>query len=307
MMVGQERKWFSITDWQEKSALHREQAERFTCGARERKDRGVPHPIEDFLFQYYPFPLSLLEVWQPGIGVGLEWRSGMESEVKFTLKYYCEENGVLFADAAKLSDKERHRYHWILELLSATAGRPGNFSCHGLHEWAMVYRGKEVRHEKTTPLRLKQAEIDAVVESRTILCSHHDAFRFFADEARPMNRLQPTLDRRVELEQPGCVHANMDLYKWTAKSMPWAGTELLWETFMLAMKLRDLDMRASPYDLRAWGRQPVRIETVEGRREYEREQRVLALDAEKLRARLIGVLVAVLANDEGKFEIKNLI
>jgi hypothetical protein len=154
----------------------------------------------------------------------------------------------------------------------------------------MVYRGKEVRHEKTTPLRLPQSEIDALVESRAICCSHHDAFRFFANEARPMNRLQPTLESRVSLEQPGCVHANMDLYKWAAKAMPWIGSELLLDCFELAMELRDLDMRASPYDLKAWGREPICIETADGRRLYEVEQRRLAAEAALLRERLIAGL-----------------
>jgi hypothetical protein len=105
-----------------------------------------------------------------------------------------------------------------------------------------------------------------------------------------MNRLQPSLDSRLELEQPGCVHANMDLYKWAAKSMPWIGTELLLDSFELAIELRDLDMRASPYDLSAWGREPIRIETAEGRRIYEAEQKRLALLAVPVRERLIECL-----------------
>lgn len=105
-----------------------------------------------------------------------------------------------------------------------------------------------------------------------------------------MNRLQPELESRMMLEQPGCVHANMDLYKWAAKSMPWIGSELLLDCFELAMELRDLDMRASPYDLTAWGREPVRIETAEGRRIYESEQRRLAEMAAPLRERLIAAL-----------------
>jgi len=105
-----------------------------------------------------------------------------------------------------------------------------------------------------------------------------------------MNRLQPTLDTRMALEQPGCIHANLDLYKWAAKSMPWVGAELLLDCFELALELRDLDMRASPYDLAAWGREPICIETAEGRREYEVEQRRLAGDARVLRERLLEVL-----------------
>ncbi len=86
----------------------------------------------------------------------------------------------------------------------------------------------------------------------------------------------------------------MDLYKWAAKSMPWIGSELLLETFLLANELRDLDMRASPYDLSKWGIIPVKIETAEGRREYETEQRRLASRAFSLRAKLIGRLDEIL-------------
>jgi len=85
----------------------------------------------------------------------------------------------------------------------------------------------------------------------------------------------------------------MDLYKWAAKSMPWIGTSLLLECFELAMELRDLDMRASPYDLSSWGREPICIETAEGRRIYEVEQRRLALLASELRERLITGLKKV--------------
>jgi hypothetical protein len=193
-----------------------------------------------------------------------------------------------------LSGKEKQRLAWIAELLESTRGRAPNFACHGLHEWAMVYRGKEVRHEKTLVLRLPQSEIDELVETRAICCSHHDAFRFFANEARPLNHLQPTLETRVLLEQPACLHANMDLYKWSAKAMPWAGSELLLDCFELAVELRDLDMRASPYDLSAWGREPVRIETPEGRRIYESEQKALSIKAQTLRQRLIDAIAKTL-------------
>ena len=282
----------STAEWSGRAALHRARAERHTLPARKRRDGGVPHPVEDFLFRYYPYPFALLERWQPGVGVALEWPPADASPAppQFEGRFYTVEDGAIFADPKRLAEKESERLRWIRELLVATRDRPPNFACHGLHEWAMVYRGKDVRHEKTTPLRLPQAEIDALVESRAICCSHHDAFRFFASEARPMNRLQPTLDSRISLEQPGCVHANMDLYKWAAKAMPWTGSELLMDCFELAMELRDLDMRASPYDLTAWGREPLRIETSDGRREYESFQRHLAAKAAPLRERLIGAL-----------------
>ena len=280
--------------WQERMRAHFEKARAHTLPARARRDRGIAHPVDDFLFQYYPYSFSFLESWQPGAGVVLEWNDALEPRI-LKGRFHSVRDGILFLDAAVLSEKEINRLSWIRDLLASTHGRAPHFGCHGLHEWAMVYRGNEVRHEKTTRLRLPQAEIDALVRARPIICSHYDAFRFFDQEARPMNKLQPTLQDRQLLEQPGCVHANMDLYKWAAKAMPWTGSELLLECFELATELRDLDMRASPYDLTEWNRPPVKIETSEGRREYETEQKRLAEQAAPLRKRLIDVLDLTLA------------
>ncbi len=275
--------------WRGMADAHRRRAERFTGPTRARKDRGLPHPIEDFLFEYYPFPLALLEKWQAGTGVGLEIDGGT-LPAHLAGKLHTQEDGVVFADPRRLEEAAATRIGRTIELLEATRDRAPNFACHGLHEWAMVFRGRDVRHERTLRLRLPQEEIDAVVESRPICCSHHDAFRFFASEVRPLNRLQPDLESRVWFEQPGCVHANMDLYKWAAKSMPWCGSDLLLECFELALELRALDMRASPYDVSDWGLQPVPIETRDGRRMYEEEQKRLATAARPLRERLITAL-----------------
>lgn len=289
----------AAADWRARAAAHGLRAERHTLPARRRRDRGQPHPVMDFLFEYYPFAFSLLEHWHPGTGVALEWTGDGFSPAlptAFSDRWYAVEDGRVFADARRIGEKERQRLSWIASLLEATRDRQPNFACHGLHEWAMVYRGKEVRHERTLRLRLPQAEIDAVVESRPVCCSHHDAFRFFAAEARPLNRLQPDLDSRILLEQPGCLHANMDLYKWAAKAMPWVGSDLLLDCFELAVELRELDMRASPYDLAEWGHEPVRIETAGGRAEYEGMQREFAARAGPLRQRLISRIRETLAH-----------
>jgi len=280
--------------WQAICEAHLAEARMFTDGPRHRRDRGEAHPVEDFLFRYYPYPIALLELWQPALGVSLRFDDMSCLPARFLGKRYRTDGGVCRLELDCLSEKERQRLAWIHSLLTATQAHAPNFACHGLHEWAMVYRAEEIRHASLAPLRLPQAEIDAVIDSRPIACTHHDAFRFFSKQALPLNRIQPTLDTRHENEQPGCVHANMDLYKWAAKSMPWIGSDLLLETFRLAVKLRDLDMRASPYDLSEWGVMPVKIETAEGRREYEAEQRLLADEARVLRKKLINSLDAVI-------------
>jgi hypothetical protein len=126
-----------------------------------------------------------------------------------------------------------------------------------------------------------------VVESHRISCSHFDAFRFFTESARPLNTLQPRSDDRPDFEQPGCLHAGMDLYKHAFRLTPLVPSELVADCFTLAWEIRELDMRASPYDLADLGYQPVRIETPEGKAEYAAAQRGFAEQAAPLRLRLI--------------------
>ncbi|MEP4079271.1 3-methyladenine DNA glycosylase [Haloferula sp.] len=273
---------------------HRERAARWTTPAKRRRASRIPHPIEDFLFTYYPFSFGKLEIWHPAFGTALEVSD--EIDTAFQRSPYRRVSNTVFSDPAGLSAKERARLFWIQDLLTQTQNRAPVFSCHGLHEWAMVYRGKDIRHETSTPLRLSQIEIDSVVESRPMACTHFDAFRFFHPEAQKLNRVQPSLNARPDFEQPGCVHANMDLYKWASKAMPWVGSETLIECFELALRLRELDMRASPYDLSDYGLAAITIETPRGRREYEEIQRELSSEARGLREGLIGCLDEVLSD-----------
>jgi hypothetical protein len=178
-------------------------------------------------------------------------------------------------------------------LLVATAARTPTLGCFGLHEWAMVYRTGQTRHDR--PLRLGGAGTDRVVESHRIACSHFDAFRFFTEPARPLNVLQPGRDDRPAFEQPGCLHAGMDLYKHAFRLTPLVASELVADCFALAWDIRELDMRASPYDLADLGYEPVRIETPEGRAEYVAAQRAFADRGAPLRERLIDACAQLLA------------
>jgi hypothetical protein len=158
----------------------------------------------------------------------------------------------------------------------------------------MVYRqGAEGVRHAAWPLRLGPAGTDEVVESLPLRCSHVDAFRFFTEPARRLNLLQPTRENQVELEQPGCLHAGMDVYKWAYKLVPAVPSELVMDCFELAQEIRELDMRASPYDLSDLGYEPVPVETPDGRAEYARAQRHFAERADVLRRRLLAVLEAL--------------
>ncbi len=272
-------------EWQERALVHRERVQRWTGPHRRRQARHEPHPVYDFLFQYYSYSAGRLEKWHPAPHEAL--LDTAEARTRFRGPVYRATEGAIVRDPGAIPPAKRERLRKALRILTSTRERPANFGCFGLHEWAMVFGRHDVRHEDIVPLRLPQRAVDALVTSRPLGCSHYDAFRFFAPDARPLNRVQLAPSDRQDREQPGCIHANMDLYRWAYTAMPWIGSDLLWECFQLAADLRVLDMQASPYDLRAMGFEPVRVETPEGRAEYQRRQRALAGRAGVLRDRLI--------------------
>ena len=133
-----------------------------------------------------------------------------------------------------------------------------------------------------------------VDEQHKVQCSHIDAYRFFTRAAEPRNTLTPTRETQQQLEQPGCLHATMDLYKWAYKLGPAVPGDLLADCFALAADVRELDMRASPYDLTGLGWTAVAIETPEGKAEYVAAQRGFAARGASLRGRLLDVCRALL-------------
>ncbi len=71
-------------------------------------------------------------------------------------------------------------------------------------------------------------------------------------------------------DQPGCIHVNMDLYRFAYKIAPFCPSELVADAFDLARAAREVDMRASPYDLSGYGFAPLRIEISGGPRGVRR-------------------------------------
>ena len=291
-MLTSETSYLQLDQWQQLAEKHRIKVKQWTVPYRRRKASHQQHPVLDFLFTYYPFSLGKLEQWHPGYGIQLE--CDKKRPERYQTKHYQQLESIVSLSTDALSDKELARLQWIHNLLCLTQTRTPNFACHGLHEWAMVYQGQDIRHRESTPLRLAQDEIDHLVSTRTITCSHFDAYRFFSPGALTLNKLKPTLDGRQDSEQCGCLHTNMDLYKWAYKSSPWISSDLLRETLFFAIEAREVDMRASPYDLTDYDYPPIPIETQEGRRQYEAEQLALYQKGLPLREKLIAALSSVL-------------
>jgi hypothetical protein len=248
----------------------------------ERRARGEKHPIEDFLFAYYSFRPAHLLRWSPGVGRTLN--DATIADVGWHQFQTTKRGLILPAD--QIPESRRRFCDWATSYCEAVAARPPKFGCLGLHEWAMVYRTDDIRHSGLR-LRLSEDEIARTVEHLGLDCTHYDAYRFFTPAALPRNSLPLSRELGATTDQPGCIHANMDLYKFAYKLSPWIDAAILADAFQLATAARMVDMRASPYDVSQLGEDPIPIETVAGREEYVRLQGVLSVAASVVRAELV--------------------
>ncbi len=292
-------------DWLQSQATYQQRVRRYADPYLARRSAGRKHPVEDFLFTYYTQKPGQLLRWHPGAGVVL---SGPGTAERAAWKYYrAADDGELAAaglrpgaaavtvDVGAFLRERREALQFAGIILAGTAARPAQFGCFGLHEWAMVYRQDkfELRHEYLR-LRLGAERTDQVVEENRIRCSHFDAFRFYTPDAIPLNSLEPSRENQRTMEQPGCLHANMDLYKWAYKLAPVLPSELVMDCFELSWRIRAMDMRASPYDLAEWGYPAIRIETPDGKADYVDRQRAFAAESQELRRRLLHELAPLL-------------
>lgn len=280
-----------LSQWRDRAAAHRARVQPWVQPRLQRRRVGESHPVDDFLFDYYPFRPGQLLRWHPGPGVTV---APPAPQVLAVTGYAQTSNGVALDPA--LVARQAALLPGIHRLLQATAERRPRIGCSALHEWAMVYRvpQSQVRHA-SWPLRLSEPAIAAVVEEQGLRCTHFDAYRFFSPAAAPRNAGQLSRAGQVHHEQPGCLHATMDLYKWAFRLSPLISAELVADCFALARQARALDMRAAPYDLQGLGVVPLRVEEPAGRAEFARLQRDLAERGQAMRATLIAAVEAARA------------
>ncbi|MCC3274195.1 3-methyladenine DNA glycosylase [Arthrobacter zhangbolii] len=289
--------------WRARQAAHEARVRPFTEGYLERRSAGRKHPVEDFLFTYYSQKPGQLLRWHPGAGVVLTGEAAAErAGWKFYRTLTADEAAAAGLDAgtpavtvdvAAFAAARGDAAAFTAMLLSRTAARKPVLGCFGMHEWAMAYKSEDngIRHDYLQ-LRLGPQGTDELVERSKIRCTHFDAFRFYTPEAVPLNELTPTRENQRDLEQPGCLHANMDLYKWAYKLVPLLPSELVMDCFELSWRIRAMDMQASPYDLADWGYEPIQVETPQGRAEYAAAQRAFAEESQQLRTRILTALAA---------------
>lgn len=278
-------------EWRRRQTEHERAVDRLTAARRVRAPRQLKHPVEDFLFDYYPIRIGQLRRWHPGVGVVLEDAAEFAERRGYqqvSPRAYAAD-GRCFLDG-DFAHRGAHAAQ-VRALLSRTSARAGRFACFGLHEWAMVLGlpSDEVRHA-SWPLRVTPDAVRATIEEVGLSCTHFDAFRFFTAEARPLNSAQLTRADQVDVEQPGCLHAGMDLYRWSFELQPLVGSDLVLRCIQHAADARRVDMQASPYDLIALGLDPIPVETPAGRATYAAEQRRLAGEGQRLRRELLDIL-----------------
>lgn len=269
-------------EWQRQKASHEQAIGELIDPYLQRRSRQQKDPVMDFLFEYYAFRPSHLRRWSPGLGVLL-----LDGNIRdWQFEEMNSRDNDCFLDIAHFSPDRRSSLKWILEVLQNSADRRPSFGCLGMHEWAMVYKADRIRHEYLS-LRMDRDELASFVESRPLACTHFDAFRFFTDEAKPQNKFELNRENFHRMEQPGCLHTNMDLYKWAFKMYPWVSSGTVRQAFELALETRIIDMKASPYDLRDRGLDPIKIETESGRREYVEKQHAIFKKSKPIRGQLL--------------------
>ena len=281
-------------EWRQQRQTHRDIVVPFTAAYRRRRGAGALHPIHDFLFTYYTLSSTKLERWMPGYGVSLEPADdALNSELLSDGRHVLTAEGIALAPSA-VRPNHIKQLQSIRALCEAILSREPRYACFGMHEWAMTYRTPDIRHRY--PFRISDDEVAAVVESIPYCCSHFDAYRFSSPAARGLNVLRPTAETRLQFEQGGCLHANMDLYKWAYKLIPLVPSDLLRDCFLLALETREIDMRATPYDFRSLGFAPIPIENEAGREEYRAAQQRIAEKAAPLRSKLLELTEWILSD-----------
>ena len=248
--------------WRSLERAHEQRVDALTAEHLTRRAGGRRHPVEDFLFTYYSHRPAQLRRWHPGAGVALAGarrpaRAGASTGSTATAP-------SLDVEALLAARGESVRF--VRDLLARTASRPAQLGCFGLHEWAMVYRQdpEQVRHADW-PLRLgadghgrgRRVAPDPLLALRRLPLLHA------AGPAAQRPHADTRGTRRTWSSRAACTPT------WTStsgrtSSAPAVPSELSLDCFELARDVRELDMRASPYDLRELGYEPVRIETPRG-------------------------------------------
>ncbi|HEY5814153.1 MAG TPA: hypothetical protein VIT23_16040, partial [Terrimicrobiaceae bacterium] len=126
---------FTEDDWHLSRKRHEARVRQWVAKRLERASRHQRHPVEDFLFEYYPYRPAKLLCWHPGFGVALQ---GESARSFLSHKYYRETAQGITVDILELPPSRKESIRWLYAMLRRTTERAASFGCRGLHEWAML-------------------------------------------------------------------------------------------------------------------------------------------------------------------------
>lgn len=191
------------------------------------------HPIYNFIFVYFFFNRKILFQYSPGIHVEIEGVHDSQELMSINLAPELQSVSsqrnflAISSNEKKISKKFLQR---TLHLLKSIQSKLPSFWCFGLHEWAMQYNSIQQTSTKNStfqslPLRVTQQQIESLLNPPRhenqysvprLRCTHYDAIRFFTPSSVPLNAVSPSPTRLTvdQFDQPGCIHVNMDLFKY---------------------------------------------------------------------------------------------
>jgi hypothetical protein len=203
------------------------------------------HPIYNFIFIYFFFNQKILFQYSPGMNVEIEMESDIEQLASLNLvpelqpiDPHSSHYFHISFQQKKITKKFLQR---TLTLLKSVESKLPSFWCFGLHEWAMLYHSSQLPSStpkpssslfQSLPLRVTAQQIESLINPSSsstqpsplprLRCTHFDAIRFFTPSSLPLNAITPTPTRKTvhQFDQPGCVHVNMDLFKYGICLLP---------------------------------------------------------------------------------------
>ena len=312
--------------WRAQAAHHRRRVHKllspgFVAGSDKLDDAN---PVYNFLSQYYNVRgtkgIRRLARWSPGLDVLLEGATqqdivsgGVSSRACNTSMLtkkglaLCPE-GATYKSRDFVASSEPAAYIWNHSLLCRTQQNPIVLNCFGMHEWAMVYQPDHrpafsAKYQSALRFRLSQADVNSVVESNELRCSHLDALRMFSPAAQQLpnqfgNIGSKTRESQTSIEQAACVHSSLDLFRFAWKLSPFCSSGIVMDCLEMALKARRVDVAAGPYDCLEYGIDPILVETEQGKREYRNRQIQLMKEGKTVRDALIAQYEGLI----GKFE-----
>ena len=198
---------------------HAARVDAWTSARLDRASRGRRHPVDDFLFTYYPTRPAQLRRWHPGLGRRAARRDAVGGRTRRTAtrEIAAVPSSPRTSTRAVRPTPRRARLGrgpGTPDALSdpadsaASGCTSGRWSTGSSRTRCGTSRGR-CGSPRRGPRRRRRAAACAARTSTPTASSRPRRCR--------STRCGPTRATQPDLEQPGCLHATMDLYKWACE------------------------------------------------------------------------------------------